>query len=205
MPSTDRKLELQANDIDVSTVSQTTAYWTDLASPVASEKTECSNGLMDQCWCVCAVSGTSAYCDMRYWLWRCMLAGWLVKQFSLFGTTLKILLWKTVVFSFSLFRFLLSLYINIFLLCPYVSLILLKHIIFITSIIFPKAWPFSKRCWANFQLVLLFLNVLYTLFQNNCLSDLYVSSHSLNQLVDKCHCSGISSVPLMGALELGGC
>jgi len=26
MPSTDRKLELQANDIDVSTVSQTTAY-----------------------------------------------------------------------------------------------------------------------------------------------------------------------------------
>jgi len=36
MPSTDRNLELQANNIDVSTVSQTTAYWTDLASPVAS-------------------------------------------------------------------------------------------------------------------------------------------------------------------------
>ena len=46
MPSTDRKLELQANDIDVSTVSQTTAYWADLASPVASETTECSNGLI---------------------------------------------------------------------------------------------------------------------------------------------------------------
>jgi len=27
MPSTDRKLELQANDNDVSTVLQTTAYW----------------------------------------------------------------------------------------------------------------------------------------------------------------------------------
>jgi len=27
MPSTDRKLELQTNDNDVSTVSQTTAYW----------------------------------------------------------------------------------------------------------------------------------------------------------------------------------
>jgi len=27
MPSTDRKLELQANDNDVLTVSQTTAYW----------------------------------------------------------------------------------------------------------------------------------------------------------------------------------
>jgi len=37
MLSTDRKLQLQANDIDVSTVSQTTAYWTDLASPVASD------------------------------------------------------------------------------------------------------------------------------------------------------------------------
>jgi len=27
MPSTDRKLELQANDNDVSTFSQTTTYW----------------------------------------------------------------------------------------------------------------------------------------------------------------------------------
>jgi hypothetical protein len=57
------------------------------------------------CVCVCVLSGTSAYCGMRYWLWRCMLAGWLVKQSSLFSTTLKILLWETVVFSFSLFHF----------------------------------------------------------------------------------------------------
>lgn len=154
---------------------------------------------------MCAVSGTSAYCDMRYWLWRCMLAGWLVKQFYLFSTILKILLWETVVFSFSLFHFLLSLYIKIFLLCPYVSLVLLKHLIFITSTVSPKAWPFSKRCWANFHLLLLFLNVLYILFQNCSLSDLYVSSHSLNQLIDKCHCSVICSLHLMGALESGGC
>jgi hypothetical protein len=121
---------------------------------------------MDHCWCVCTVSGTSAYYDMRYWLWRCMLAGWLVEQFYLFSTTLKILLCETVVFSFSLFHFLLSLYIKIFLFCRYVSLVLLKHLIFITSTIFPKAWPFSKRCWANFHLLLLFLNVLYILFLN---------------------------------------
>jgi hypothetical protein len=160
---------------------------------------------MDQCWCVCAVLGTSAYCDMRYWLWRCMLAEWLVKQFSLFSTTLKILLWETVVFSLSLFHFLLSPYIKIFLLCPYVSLVLLKHLIFITSTIFPKACPFSKRCWTNFHLVLLFLNVLCILFQNCHLSGLYVSFHTLNQLIDKCHCSGICSLHLMGALESGGC
>lgn len=164
---------------------------------------------MDQCWCVClcvcAVSGTSAYCDMSYWLWRCMLAGWLVKQFSVFSTTLKILLCETVVFSFSLFHFLLSLYIKIFLLCPHVSLVLIKHRIFITPTIFPKAWPFPQRCWANFKLILLFLNVLYVLFQNCYLSGLHVSSHSLNQLVDKCHCSGICSLHLLGALESGIC
>lgn len=156
------------------------------------------HGSMLVCVCartrVCAVSGTSAYCEISYWLWRCMLAGWLVKQFSVFSTTLKILLWETVVFSFSLFHFLLSLYIQIFLLCPYVSLVLIKHLIFVTSTIFPKAWPFSQICWANFQLVLLFLNVLCIVFQNYYLSGLYVSSHSLKQLVDKCHCSGICSL-----------
>jgi len=47
MPSTDRKLELQAKNISVSTLSQTTAYWTDVASPVASEMTERSNGLQE--------------------------------------------------------------------------------------------------------------------------------------------------------------
>jgi len=142
---------------------------------------------------------------MRYWLWRCMLVGWLVKQFSLFSTTMKMLLWETVVFSFSLFHFLLSLHIKIFLFCPYVSLVLLEHLIFITSTNYPEAWPFSKRCWANFQLVLLFINVLYILFQNFYLSGLYTSSHSLNQLVKKCHWSGICSLHSLGTLESGGC
>jgi len=134
-----------------------------------------------------------------------MLAGCLVKQFSVFSTTMKILLWETVVFSFSVFHFLLSLYVNIFLLCPYVSLVLLKHFIFLTSTIFPKAWLFFKRCWANFQLVLLFLIVLHILFQKCYVSGLYISSHSLNQLVDTCHCSGICSLRLLEALEPGGC
>jgi len=157
------------------------------------------------CVCACTVSGTSACCEISYWLWRGMLAGCLVKQFSVFSTTLKILLWETVVFSFNLFHFLLSLYINIFLLCPYVSLVLIKHLISITSTIFPKAWPFSQICWTNFQLVLLFLNVLCILFQNCYLSGLYVSSHNLNQLVDKCHLSGICSLHLLVALESGVC
>jgi len=44
MPSTDRKLELQAKDIDVSTASQP-AVSTDLASPAVSQTAVCFKGL----------------------------------------------------------------------------------------------------------------------------------------------------------------
>jgi hypothetical protein len=54
MPSTDRKLELQANDINVSTVSQP-AVSTDLASPAVSQTAVCFNGLKN----VVAASGVS--------------------------------------------------------------------------------------------------------------------------------------------------
>jgi len=58
----------------------------------------------------------------------------------------------------------------IFLLCPHRCLFLLKSRICIIFSIFPKEWPYSRRCWENFELLLFFKT-------NRRLLDFFISFH----------------------------
>lgn len=75
---------------------------------------------------------------------------------------------------FSWFPFAVCVY-EMFLLCQCISY-LLKCKIFKTSSVFPKEWPFSKKCWENFEL--LFINEcrcsLLILEISACLTYVYV-------------------------------
>ena len=106
----------------------------------------------------CALTYSSAYCDVAYWLWGGPMKKWTRQANTLFNAPSKLFLLETVYLSFIRLPLLISLYIKLFNSVHMCHFFLLKSIIFFTSALFPKAWPFCHKCWANFEFVMLFLN-----------------------------------------------
>lgn len=108
---------------------------------------------------LCALRGGVACCGVTHWLWKGVgLVGWsndcpcweLLKRFYY----KKQCFYHLVDYSFQFFCI-----INfsiVFVCAPFLATCL----IFIMLSIFLKVWPFSERCWANLELVLLFLKMI---------------------------------------------
>ena len=101
---------------------------------------------------MCLFSGTIAYCDVKHWLPRSVLVWMLVSWHPLFNITLKNLMRDLVFFITLTFLLIFILYETIDTMSMYFPF-LLKYMIYIISVVFPKVWPFQMML-GKFQIII---------------------------------------------------